>query len=79
MGCQEGGWGGVGWGHSDFNSKTHAKTIGMYSMFDDFAWVRHVPPLPTIQASQLRALDFPALGPEVYDPMTITYQTPKPA
>ena len=32
-----------GWGHSDVNSKsTHAKIIGIYSILDVFAWVRHV-------------------------------------
>ena len=45
------GWGrvergaGAGWGHNDVNSKsTHAQTTGIYSIFDNFAWVRHVPP-----------------------------------
>ena len=59
------GWGGVGWGggrgpvgHSDVNLKSaHAKTIGIYSMFDDFAWVRHVPHQP----SSAWALDSPCL------------------
>ena len=38
--------GGSGWGHSDVNSKSaHAKTSGIHSIFDDFAWVRHAPPL----------------------------------
>ena len=52
------GWGGVGWGgecrsagrpaDSDVNSKSaHATTVGIYSMFVDFAWVRHVPPIPS--------------------------------
>ena len=43
------GEGGRGWvGHSDVNLKSaHAKTIGSYSMFDDFAWVRHVPHQPS--------------------------------
>ena len=40
--------GGGGGEHSDVNSKSaHATTIGIYSIFDDFAWVRHVPPVPS--------------------------------
>ena len=41
------GTGGREWvGHSDVNSKSaHAKTIGIHSIFDDFAWVKHAPPL----------------------------------
>ena len=46
------GWDRVGTvgsgGYSDVNSKSaHAKIIGMYSIFVDFAWVRHDPPLPS--------------------------------
>ena len=45
-GRREGGWGRVGSGvgaYSDVNSKsTHAKTVGIYSIFDDFVWVKHV-------------------------------------
>ena len=37
--------GGAGWGHNDVNSKsTHAQNTGIYSIFDNFTWVRHVPP-----------------------------------
>ena len=46
-----GEWSGVewsGWVGGDVNLKSaHAKTIGVCSLFDDFAWVRHVPPLPS--------------------------------
>ena len=53
------GWGGVDAGIiSDVNSKcAHATTIGIYSMFDAFAWVRQVPPLPFSSS----ALDSPPL------------------
>ena len=52
------GWGGVrwgrvgsgggGWGHGEVDLKsTHATPIGIDSIFDVFAWVRHVPPRPS--------------------------------
>ena len=49
---EEVGWDRVGTvgigGDSHVNSKSaHATIIGMYSILVDFAWVRHVPPLPS--------------------------------
>ena len=62
-GCRERGWGGVGvgvgsggggggGGHSDVNSMSDMKKLltflqHIYSIFDDFAMVRHIPPLPS--------------------------------
>ena len=35
-------------GHNDVKSKSaHAKSIVIYSISDDFEWVRHIPPLPS--------------------------------
>ena len=50
-GSRSGEWrGGGGGGHSDVNPMSDMKKLltflqHIYSIFDDFAWVRHIPPL----------------------------------
>ena len=49
-----------GWREGGFvnSMSAHAKTNGIYSMFDDFVWVRHVPPF----SFSSQALDCPPLA-----------------